>query len=221
MPTSSYKQRLFNYGHSVGKRATLSWPEGIFIDISREHHETALEKTKEAFSKNPSAIFEGAFLYQEVLVRVDILKNNFDGTWDLIEVKSSKLKPNPHYDDVAIQKWVLLKNNIQIKNAFLMTPVRGFIPGVLLDPSEQFVLQNLNQEIEPHVQKIDQNIFLFQESLNTDEPARLRGDHCNKPYECEFKKYCRTYSTLSSEESKTMSKLNISDSGMPNVTDIL
>src|SRR5690606_32126297 len=105
-PIDSYRRRLFDYGHSVGRRATESFPDGILIDIPREQGDEAVARTKKTLSENPSAIFEGAFIFNEVLVRVDILENNLDGTWNLIEVKSSSnVKPNPHYDDVAIQKW--------------------------------------------------------------------------------------------------------------------
>ena len=184
-------QRLFDYGHGVGKRATKGFPEGITIDAARENHEEALLKTQDALKSNAQAIFEGAFLYNEVLVRVDILKNNQDGSWDLIEVKSSRIKPNPHYDDIAIQKWVVSGSGLNIRNAYLMTPVRGYTPGAILDPSQKFTLHKVDQEISSHIARIENQLSQFQTHLNANEPIQSRGNQCNDPYECEFKKYCK------------------------------
>lgn len=189
---SSYHQRLFDYGHGVGKRATQCFPEGILITADREHHEEALMQTKAAIAQNPSAVFEGAFLYNEVLVRVDILKNNFDGTWDLIEVKSSNgVKPNPHYDDVAIQKWVVTHSGIAIKNSVLAHPYRGYTLNNNPDILGSFRLNKIDNEIEKHVQAITDNIQNFQNYLNeSSEPVEAIGERCKRPYLCEFKSYC-------------------------------
>lgn len=56
-------------------------------------------------------LYEAAFVYQDVLIRDDILKQNEDGSWDLLEVKSStnRAKPKKEYIlDLADQKYVLL-----------------------------------------------------------------------------------------------------------------
>ena len=189
---SSYKQRLFDYGHGVGKRATDSFPDGILIDIPRENGDEAVRKTRDELSKNPKALFEGAFIFNDVLVRVDILENNNDGTWNLIEVKSSKnIKPNPHYYDLGIQKWVLTSAGIQIKNSYLMIPTRGYLPQAILDGSGKFIMVKLDQEISDHMNDIEENIRAQQLKLNTAiEPIEKIGDRCKRPYECEFKNYC-------------------------------
>lgn len=191
-PIDSYRRRLFDYGHSVGRRATESFAGGILIETPREQGEVALQETKSALAKNPSAIFEGAFLFNEVLVRVDILENNNDGTWNLIEVKSSSnVKPNPHYDDLAIQKWVLEGSGIPIKNSYIMIPTRGFSPNGKLDSTGKFVMYALDSDIVTHTNQIAENIKTYQSKLNTQsEPVERTGERCKHPYLCEFKTYC-------------------------------
>ena len=191
-PIDSYRRRLFEYGHSVGRRATESFPDGILIDIPREQGNEALLHTRKILSENPPAIFEGAFIFEDVLVRVDILENNFDGTWNLIEVKSSSnVKPNPHYDYLAIQKWVLVNFGIQIKNSYIMIPTRGYSSKGKLDRTGKFTLLNLDQELEPHIEVISENIKNVQAKLNLDqEPLEKTGERCKQPYLCEFKTYC-------------------------------
>ncbi|MES2769855.1 MAG: hypothetical protein V4596_11980 [Bdellovibrionota bacterium] len=191
-PIDSYRKRLFDYGHGVGKRATESFPNGVLIDVPREEGALALAETKKALGKNPPAIFEGAFLHNDVLVRVDILENNNDGTWNLIEVKSSSnVKPNPHYDDVAIQKWVLDGSGIQIQKSYIMIPTRGFSPKGKLDSTGKFVMYALDSDIVSHSNQIAENIKTYQAKLNTtSEPIERTGERCKRPYLCEFKTYC-------------------------------
>lgn len=191
-PIDSYKRRLFDHGHNVGKRATQSYPDGILIDIPRENGEEALKKTNEILSTNPIAIFEGAFIYENVLVRVDILENNYDGTWNLIEVKSSShVKPNAHFDDVAIQKWVLTGSGINIRDSFVMLPTRGFSPKGILDTSGKFVKFKIDEEIKKNTEVIAKNILNMQNHLNSNEPNIQTGEHCKSPYVCEFKTHCK------------------------------
>ncbi len=191
-PIDSYRKRLFDYGHGVGKRATESFPHWVLIDVPREEGTLALVETKNALNKNPSAIFEGAFLHNDVLVRVDILENNNDGTWNLIEVKSSSnVKPNPHYDDVAIQKWVLEGSGIQIQKSYVMIPTRGFSPKGKLDSTGKFIMYALDSDIVSHTNQIAENIKTYQTKLNTNsEPIERTGERCKRPYLCEFKTYC-------------------------------
>jgi hypothetical protein len=187
----SYKRRLFEYGHSVGRRATESYAGGVLIDVPREEGERALQETTKALAKAP-AIFEGAFFYNNVLVRVDILERNSDNTWDLIEVKSSsQVKPNPHYGDLAIQKWVLTHSGIQIKNSYIMLPTRGYSPKGTLDSSGKFVKFKLDHEIEAPTNEIEKNIQDYLSFLKaSEEPIKKTGDHCKRPYTCEYKTYC-------------------------------
>ena len=50
---------------------------------------------------------------------VDILRNNNDGTWDIIEVKSTS-KPNDyHYIDASFQRYVFSQCGIKIRNCFI------------------------------------------------------------------------------------------------------
>ena len=57
---------------------------------------TALENSK------INVIYEAAFEYENVLVRVDVLKRDKDG-WEMIEVKSSKEAKPHHLNDIASQ----------------------------------------------------------------------------------------------------------------------
>ena len=69
---------------------------------------------------NVPAIYEAAFLYDGVRVRVDILERLGDGRWNLIEVKSSTSEKDIYLPDVAVQCHVLKGSGLDIAQILLM-----------------------------------------------------------------------------------------------------
>lgn len=189
---SDFQQNIFNHGKEVGALATKLFPNGIMIEEDYKHQEEALAHTKDVFTKGPEALFEAAFQYENVLVRVDILEKNNDGTWNLIEVKSTNdVEPDSHHDDVAIQKWVLVNCGVKIKNAYLMHLNREYIRNGELDLEKLFVRKNLDEEIKSNIEQIESKLEFFQAILNQNKaPEELIGSRCKNPYVCEFKGHC-------------------------------
>ena len=191
-PPSEFQKNIFDQGTEVGKLATKYFHGGIEITEDYTQPEKAMQKTQEAITYNAPAIFEAAFLYNEVLIRVDVLRNNEDGSWDLIEVKSTNIvDPKVHYDDVAIQKWVLLNSGITVKNCYLMHLNREYVRQGKLDLKKLFLLENLDEVIKPNFESVANTLRLIKSNLILDnEPNKPIGSHCKSPYVCEFKSYC-------------------------------
>lgn len=125
---SLFMQHIMDQGTAVGELATEVFKDGVLVSQGHKQAAAALERTAALVAQNVPAIFEAAFIFEELLVRVDVLRNNFDGTWDLIEVKSTtNVNPKAHLDDVAIQKWVLDNNGIKVRKAILMHLNREYI----------------------------------------------------------------------------------------------
>ena len=72
---SQGQQAIFDMGHKVGRLATKLFPKGILIEEDHKHHREA-EITTAALLKNKRvpAIFEGAFLFDGIRIRVDVLE---------------------------------------------------------------------------------------------------------------------------------------------------
>ena len=86
---SEGQQAIFDMGHEVGELATRLYPGGVLIGEDHLHHEEAVQSTLEALKDSSvCAIYEAAFLYDGVRIRVDILERLENGKWNLIEVKS-------------------------------------------------------------------------------------------------------------------------------------
>src|SRR5574341_800787 len=119
-------QVLLDVGAAIGELARRRFPSGVLVEIDHRHPTEALRRTG-ALLQDPSvpAIFEGAFLFQDVLVRVDILERVNQGgdgfpAWRIIEVKSSTRVKDVHLDDLAIQTYVLAGAGVALTGSWLM-----------------------------------------------------------------------------------------------------
>ena len=89
-PASPTQQVIFDMGHEVGFLATKLYPAGFYVAEDYLYHPEA-QKTTESAIGNPNvpAIFEGAFVFDDIRIRVDILERLNNDRWNMIEVKSS------------------------------------------------------------------------------------------------------------------------------------
>ena len=84
-----FLKSLADGGLQIGALAQLYFPDGI--EIKETDHDAAVAKTVEALRQNEVILFEAAFRYQNLFVRVDILKKK--GSFiELIEVKAKSYK---------------------------------------------------------------------------------------------------------------------------------
>lgn len=116
-----FLKSLADGGFQVGELAKIYYAGGIEIK-ERDHHKAA-EQTRELLQHENVIIFEGAFLFQNLFVRVDILVKRGNAI-RLIEVKSSSWKSTDSFltkkggvssdweeyiADIAFQRYVAMK----------------------------------------------------------------------------------------------------------------
>lgn len=182
-------QLRFTQGQAIGKIAQASFPDGVLISESGNLIDRAIERTaKEIKSLVASAIFEGAFACEKLLIRVDVLKNNYDGTWNLIEVKSTTSVKPQHLDDVAFQLYVLKKCGLQIRNVILR-----YINKQVTYPNlnDFFIDHDMTDQAEQKLSEVEASIRLFGAIIAEDQPPEVKiGKQCGNPYNCEFKDRC-------------------------------
>ena len=130
-PRSDATEHILRMGTEVGRAAHALFPGGMLISSQASDHADAIEHTRAAMD-DPSipAIFEAAFEFAEVRIRVDILERLEDGGWGLREVKSaSSFKPDQHGPDLAIQLWVLEQLGIAVVSVQLVHINSDFVLG--------------------------------------------------------------------------------------------
>jgi len=139
------------------------------------------------------AIYEAAFTFEGIRVRVDILSRNEDDTFDIVEVKSSTSVKPEHVADAAIQLHVVEGTGASVKNIFLLHINNTYVyEGGSYDLTGLFQLEEITQRARKYLSSIPRSLGGMWEALGEDDaPVVEIGSHCTKPYTCSFYSYCR------------------------------
>jgi hypothetical protein len=190
---SPAQQAIFDTGHKVGELATRLFPEGVLIREDHLHHEKAVQKTLNVLQDpNVRSIYEAAFLYDNVRIRVDILERQDNGQWNMIEVKSSTSVKDVHLPDVAIQYYVLQGSGLNISRVFLLLINNQYVyDGNDLDLENFFSAVNVTDQALSFQDEIPLKINEYNKMLSAPvAPVIQPSRHCNSPFTCEFRDYC-------------------------------
>jgi hypothetical protein len=184
-------------GIEVGLLAQERFLDGVEIKTPSYLATKAVEETRSVINSVPAAVFEAAFFFNNVLIRVDVLRRDSDqnggssATWDLIEVKSTTMVKPEHLHDVAIQQYVLEGCGITVGGVYLM---HINTTCTYPDLSDLFVLEEVSSRYAEARALVPETLQRFEELLNREvEPEIDIGPHCDDPYECAFKGYCRRH----------------------------
>ena len=182
---SRAQHRLFRQGREVGECARTLFRSGRLIS-ARSLAESA-EQTQIAIRDGVSCIFEATFIFENTLVKCDILQKDGDA-WNLIEVKMSTSVKEEYLPDLAVQRYVLTGCGIPISKTQLMHINREC---TYPDLSDLFIIEDVTDRVEPLMRSVPGDIETFKGILKSeDEPNILIGEHCDKPYSCSFKAHC-------------------------------
>ncbi len=190
-------QAILDMGTEVGTLARQRFPDGVLVEADHRHPTEALQRTAELLN-DPTmpAIFEGAFEFDQVLVRVDILERvtGQDGAmaWRLIEVKSSTRVKDVHLDDLAIQTYVLQGAGVALSGSCLMHINTQYVyPGGELDLERLFAIQDLTALAAARRSDVPRRLAEMKAMLVDSAPPVIEPDgHCHEPYDCPFWDHC-------------------------------
>ncbi len=188
-PPDADLQLRFSQGRQVGELARERFADGVLIRETGPTLSTAIARTAQFVDElKVNAIFEGAFVFNDYLIRVDILKNNYDGTWDLIEVKATTEPKPEHLDDISFQLWVLTSAGIKIKRAIL-SHINNEVKFPDLD--NFFTDLDITSETTAMQAGVEERISMLRKMLEKPEAPEIKiGRQCANPYGCEFKAQC-------------------------------
>ncbi len=190
-PVGPEQQQLFDQGHAIGLLAREYFAGGVLVDADHKHIPQALKRTAELTGGGADIIYEGTFVFGNVLVRCDILKRNRDGSWDLIEAKGSTELKDEHLRDVAVQRYVLEGSGLRLRKTLLMRIDNSFIKSGPLEAGKLFALEDITKETSALLPETGRDLERFTETLASAEaPEPGIGRHCSTPYDCEFRGHC-------------------------------
>jgi hypothetical protein len=190
---SPSQQAVFDTGHEVGRLATGLYPGGVLIAEDHLHHDEAVQSTIKAM-QNPAveAIYEAAFFYDDVRIRVDILERTEEASWNLVEVKSSTSVKDVYYPDIAVQHYVLEGCGLSISRTGILHINNQYVyDGLRLDLNALFAFKDLTDQVKAMQPEIPDHLAALKTMLaNSDAPDIKPSRHCSRPYDCEFWDHC-------------------------------
>lgn len=193
-PTPAQQAR-FDVGHSVGELAQRRYPGGVLIAEDHLRHREAVESTRRAIDTGAVAIFEAAFVHDNVKIRADVLRRIEDasGGWELIEVKStSKYDAAKHLPDVGVQLHVLLGSGIDVRRVSLMHLDKTCVyPGGEYDPHALLTATDVTSEAFDYIADVPLHLARMMAVIALPGVPEMPAEvSCEKPYACEFHEWC-------------------------------
>jgi len=140
------------------------------------------------------AIYEAAFNHDNIRVRVDILAPVGDGSWDLVEVKSSAGYKEEYLPDIGIQLHVLEGAGVPVRRACLVHVNNQYLyEGGDYVLGQLFAVRDLTTQAREAIPRLLPRLDAMRGSLWGWEPPEVAvGPHCKRPYLCPFYKHCHT-----------------------------
>jgi hypothetical protein len=189
---SEFQKQIFKQGTDIGVLAQSYFEHGAVVDAKYNETDLALKQTNHFLADiRIKVIFEATFIYDDVLVKVDVLKKNEDGSFDLIEVKSSTSIKDVNFLDLAVQKYILSKCGLKIRSSSLMFINNQFRKNGTIDVQKFFKLEPLDQEIQEEYEGVSHYIKNIKKYVSMENcPTADIGTVCKSPYQCEFMSTC-------------------------------
>jgi predicted RecB family nuclease len=184
-------EAIMEQGREVGLLARRLFPGGLAVDGSVSL-EQAIRITKELLT-NPEvpAVFEGAFRYQGVLVKTDVLQRK-GNRWRLVEVKSTTDLKEHHAEDVAVQSYVVSRSGVALSSVWVAHVNRDYVlAGDVVDARAFFLFRNLTGSVQSLQPTVALQVRSQVRALDMPNPPDiLPGPHCTNPVVCEFFSHC-------------------------------
>ncbi|MCO4755471.1 MAG: Dna2/Cas4 domain-containing protein [Bacteriovoracaceae bacterium] len=194
-PITEEQQKIFDKGHMVGELATNLFPGGIEVIVENLNMEEAERLTREYIENGKEIIYEATAVNSDgIYSRIDILEKAGD-TWNLIEVKSSTSKKEYHIKDMAVQRLAFEGAGFKIDRSYLIHLKKGQYFKVTKSSNHEEVFEKVDctPEVLNMIEKVSTKTGdLLELVQQTEEPNKEMGSHCDSPFECEYKEYCRS-----------------------------
>ena len=195
-PVGEALQAIFDAGTAVGELARRRWPDGRLVEAPYNEHDEAAAATQALLaSPEPPALFEAAFTFENIRVRVDVLAPNGRGGFDLVEVKSTGSVKPQHITDAAIQAYVVEGSGLRIDRVFIMHLDKSYVyPGGEHDLERLFALDDVTDDARSFMaEELPGTLPPMWEALSLDAPPEIAtGPHCTDPYRCPFYGRCHS-----------------------------
>ncbi len=185
-------QEIYERGNEVGDLARQYFGSYALVDFGRGL-DSMLSQTQEYLNAGEENIAEASFSFEGNFCSVDILHKNAYG-WDIVEVKSSTRVREVYLDDMAYQCYVLRRCGINVTGVYNMHLNGSYVRRGELDLKQLFTVEDCTEAVAARLPYVEGNIRGIERFLaiaDDFEPEYGIGMHCESPYSCAYKSYCR------------------------------
>lgn len=182
---------VFYIGNRFGELARQHY--GVGVDLSRILDvKTAMEMTRSAIlDLKVLTIYEAAFIHDETLVRLDVLRRVETG-WEMIEVKSSTSLRDEHILDAAVQTYIASYCGVKITKVKISHINKDFLYKGDGEYSDLISEIDISEKIDVVLPKVD---FLISQlkpvsRLDANCPKVSMGVQCETPHKCQYIERC-------------------------------
>ncbi|WP_331775458.1 DUF2779 domain-containing protein [Sulfurospirillum sp. 1612] len=181
----------FETGNVVGDLACELFPGGREIPYDSRDFKSMAQRTQAYLEEGVENIYEATFIYDGIVVMVDILRQTPEGL-ALYEVKSSTDVKPIYLHDVSIQLYVLESLGYTVRACHVVHINSGYVRDEMLELDKLFMVVDVSDAVQQMQASIPQKLEEFKTYLSDSlhEPDIDIGKHCNHPYECDAKAYC-------------------------------
>jgi len=169
---SASQQRVFQSGTDVGMLARGVHPGGVEIPFAGLTVRQQLQRTAAEIRRGTTTIYEAAFTYDDVFVKVDILHKGARG-WELCEVKGTTEVKEVHIDDVAVQYYVLAGSGIDLVKTNLVHLNNQYVRKGDLEVDKLFSVEDITGAVRPRHATIKADVERLKGILKGDMPASI------------------------------------------------
>jgi hypothetical protein len=174
------------FGVRFGEVAQCLYPDAVVIGIDRTKLERAEEDTKKAIEAGAEVICEATFRHEQCRVLSDIVEKRSDGSWHLIEVKSSTEVDDKHIPDLAFQKWVMEQCGYPVSKCSVVFADKT---GIWPDRQSIFKYEDVTERVDAAIKLVPEQLAPMLEIANSKNARPEFRDWVSKEcHDCEFKK---------------------------------
>ena len=189
IPPDPDQEATFQMGREVGLLARQLFPGGTEVPFSNLSLSDQVSKTTELIDSGANVIYEGAFVFDDIFIKADILVRSGE-TWEINEVKMSTSIKDPNYDDAAIQYYVVTNSGLPVSGVNLIHINNKYERHGNIDVQQLFVSEDVIELVLARQKTLPNLINELREMLQGDEPEVDIDKYCSNPYPCEFESYC-------------------------------
>ena len=187
---SAADEQRFAIGHNVGEVARQLEPGGVLIR-SDNNLTQALAETRAQLEAGTRILFEPTFQVNGVLIRADVLTQERGGV-RISEVKASTEVKDYHYNDAAIQAWVVEQCGLKLDSIAIQHIDNEFVYPGEGDYGGLFAKVPVDREIKPLVKQVSTWVAEARDTLVGPEPKIEMGKQCTDPFSCPFIGHCES-----------------------------